>query len=221
MNRSGLILSLLLLTICGCKTFTAEQKAIEARLDNWSDAVDDAEDSPEDYALAMAWAKNIKKEPSAAVRSAIIQGLSKLIRSNKNEIKGLILETLKNDPHEIVRLECVEGLANFNSDDVLIALSEVLTRRHPTGLLVETSPEVRAISARQLGALGSKNGAIALLIGLKDPVDWVRYQAENSLSRLKKDQQGRSFEEWKRWIEEIAKEKQLEEEQNKKKKESP
>ncbi|MDF1667583.1 MAG: hypothetical protein P1V97_37950, partial [Planctomycetota bacterium] len=187
----------------GCRTLTVEQKQIKARLKEWQNIVEDAEDDPSERAKAWKWAKELNKEKSAAVRAAIVHALPKLKIQKREDVRKLALETLKADPHGMVRLECIEVLALHKSEDVRSALAEILTKRAKTGLLSEDSAEVRAVAARCLGQLGDTNGALPLLIGMKDPVDWVRVQAENSLHKLRGDQVGRSFEEWKRWVREL------------------
>lgn len=208
MSKSSFLVSLFLtmtlsLVQMGCRTLTVEQKQIKARLSQWQDIVEDSEDDPAERAKAWKWAKEINKEKSAAVRAAIIHALPKLKIQKRDDVRSLALETLKNDPHGMVRLECIEVLALHKSEDVRAALAEILTKRAKTGLLSEDSAEVRAVAARCLGQLGDTNGALPLLIGMKDPVDWVRVQAENSLHKLRGDQIGRSFEEWKRWVREL------------------
>jgi hypothetical protein len=222
------LLLILLPLSSACRTLTGDQKAVKARLEEWNKTVELATNYDEGSTIndeytrkAVQWAKDIRKEDSSAVRASIINSLPKLKRADRDIVKKLVLEILKSDPHEIVRLECVEALSSIRGEDALIAFTEVLTKRAPTGLLVENSPEVRAIAARGLGEIGSTKGAIALLIGLKDPVDWVRHQAENSLYRLIGDSKGRSFEEWRRWVEQLAKNAELEKEAAKRKKQNP
>lgn len=201
------ILTSLILTLSlpqlGCRTLTVEQKLINARLDEWQDLVEDAEFDAGQRAKAWTWAKKLNREKSAAIRAAIIGALPKLNLKRREDIRDLALETLKTDPHGMVRLECIEILAYHKDNEVRAAIADVLTKRNKSQLLVEDSAEVRAVAARCLGQLGDTNGALPLLIGLKDPVDWVRVQAENSLHKLRGDQIGRSFEEWKRWVREL------------------
>lgn len=209
------LLLLLLASSQACRTQSRDQIELRERLEDWAERLELAESfstgASERLAsfqqLFVAF-REIKKEKSAAFRAAIVRAAPPLYfcglasPEQREDLRMGLARLALEDENIIVRTEAVEALSRVGGASAVQPLADVLIGADPlTRLLKERSAEVRALAARALGDLNSARAAAALIEAYdKDPVKWVRHQAEISLMRLAGGRAGRSVEEWKDWL---------------------